>query len=65
MLTAYRIILPGDGRTERREIEWPRAPGYLAIAALIEPLLGNEPLEQVSVLHEGQRRDMFVSEYGA
>lgn len=64
MITVYRVIPVGDAAATRGEVEWPRTPGYLAIAQLVEPLLGNEPLEHVSVLHDGERRDMFVSEFG-
>lgn len=62
--TAYRIIRPGDGALERHVIAWPPEPGYLLIKNLVEPLLDGEPLEQVSVLHDGMPRDMFVSEVG-
>ena len=60
----YRIIPVGDIAATRGEVEWPWVAGYERIRALIEPHLGGEPLEHVSVLHEGQRRDMFVSELG-
>ena len=61
--TPYQIIMPGDTVIARLEW-WPAEPGYEAIRDLVEPLIGGEPLEHVSVLHNGQRRDMFVSELG-
>jgi len=65
MKTEYTILKPGDVPVERGEVDWPKEPGYQLIKALVEPLLGdNEPLEHVAVLHDGKRRDMFVSEYG-
>jgi hypothetical protein len=65
MKTEYTIFKPGDGAVERGEVDWPREPGYKLIKALVEPLLGDdEPLEHVTVLHDGKRCDMFVSEYG-
>lgn len=67
--TTYEIYRVGEPEPERHEIDWPRAPGYDAIRGLVEPLLdergrGREPLEHITVLHEGWGRDMFVSEYG-
>lgn len=65
MKTEYTIYPVGDGPVTRGEIDWPRHPGYEAIKALVEPILGdNEPLEHVTVLFEGKRADMFVSEIG-
>jgi hypothetical protein len=64
MKTEYTIFKPGDGAVERGEVDWPKDPGYHLIKALVEPLFGGDPLEHVSVLHDGRRRDMFVSEYG-
>ncbi len=41
-------------------------PGYDKIKALVGPLIGDgEPFEHVSVLHNGERADMFVAEMGA
>lgn len=65
MKTEYIIFTPGHASGEWHEIDWPVEPGYDRIAKLIEPLLGEkEPLEHVTVLYEGRRADMFVSEYG-
>jgi len=72
MLTAYTIY-KADGTVENAKIEWPKEPGYDAIAALINPILRATPgrehaeLEHVTVLHpETQDRgDMFVDELGA
>lgn len=65
MKTEYTIFKPGDSAVERGEIDWPPEPGYKLIKALVESLLGDgEPLEHVSVLHDGRRRDMFVSDLG-
>lgn len=65
MKTTYEVYRVGTAEVERCEVDWPSAPGYDRIKALVEPLLGEkEPLEHVAVLHEGKRRDMFVSEYG-
>lgn len=65
MKTTYEIYRVGQSEPERGEIDWPLAPGYDRIKALVEPLLGEkEPMEHLSVLHNGKRRDMFASEYG-
>jgi hypothetical protein len=65
MKTTYEIYRVGQSEPERGETDWPSNPGYDRIKALVEPLLGEgEPLEHVSVLHKGHRRDMFVSELG-
>ncbi len=65
MKTAYRIYRPGHASAEHHEIDWPEDPGYYRLKELIEPLLGDgEPLEHVTVLHNGERADMFVSELG-
>jgi hypothetical protein len=62
--TTYHILAT-DGERTTRTVEWPRDPGYDRIKALIEPILGaGNWLEHVAVLHEGQRRDMFVDENG-
>lgn len=64
MKTAYRIYRVGQP-PEDGVIDWPSEPGFRQIAELVEPLLGeNEPLEHVSVLYQGERRDMFVCEHG-
>jgi hypothetical protein len=65
MKTTYEVYRVGQSEPERGEIDWEGPPGYDRIRALVEPLLGaGEPLEHVSVLHNGQRCDMFVSEMG-
>lgn len=65
MKTTYEIYRVGQTEPERGEIDWPQEPSYGVIKALVEPLLGEkEPMEHVAVLHNGDRRDMFVSEYG-
>lgn len=64
MRMAYEIYRPGVAVAESGEVDWPRDPGYSRIKALVGPLLNNEPLEHVGVLHEGDLRDMFVSEIG-
>jgi hypothetical protein len=63
MTTKYQIIRT-DGTMTNEIIDWPREPGYDAIAELIRPLIGGAHLEHVSVLHNGGRRDMFVDENG-
>jgi len=62
--TKFRIYMPGDKPLLTSAVQWPREPGYNAIKSLIEPILAGEPLMHVSVLHDGKRRDMFVSEIG-
>lgn len=59
----YILFLP-DGTETRSEVDWPNDPGYGRIAHLIEPFVGGR-VEHVSVLYEGERRDMFVHEEGA
>jgi hypothetical protein len=61
--TTYHILAI-DGSRTTHIVEWPRDPGYRAIQTLIEPILAGGNLEHVAVLHEGQRRDMFVDEDG-
>lgn len=64
MKIEYTVFRPGDGAVERGEVDWPKDPAYKTIKALVEPLLGEgEPLEHVTVLWQGKRADMFVSEY--
>lgn len=64
MNTTYAVYYAGRVDPEVYVVDWPKDPGYGRIKALVEPLIGGEPLEQVAVLHAGQRRDMFVSETG-
>ncbi len=63
MNTTYRV-LRADGSETISEIDWPADPGYHRIKDLIEPLLDGAYLEHVTVLHNGQRADMFVDELG-
>jgi hypothetical protein len=53
---------------EVRVVWWPRreggGPGYHWLRTFVEPLLGHEPLEHVSVLWDNRQADMFVSELG-
>lgn len=63
-MTKYTIYRP-DGSSDDNTVDWPAAPKYDAIAALIRPLLMGANLEHVTVLHNGGRRDMFVDEMGA
>ncbi|MGH6714927.1 MAG: hypothetical protein ACREDC_01935 [Bradyrhizobium sp.] len=59
------IIIPVAGEEIQGEIDWGHDPGFRSIKTLVEPLLGlGEPFEHVTVLHEGRRVDMFVSELG-
>ena len=65
MKTEYTIFRVGDAAVERGEVDWPRRAGYHKIKGLVEPILGDgEPLEHVTVLWQGKRADMFVSELG-
>jgi hypothetical protein len=64
MLTEYLIYRPGATEPEKCEVDWPEAPKYEPLKALIEPLIGGG-LEHVAVLFQGKRADMFVHEYGA
>jgi hypothetical protein len=65
MKTEYTIFSPGSRDGERCEVDWPQEPSYKTIAALIEPLIDGADLEHVTVLHDGERHDMFVDEQGA
>lgn len=65
METKYSIYRVGQSEPEHGSVNWPYKPGYKRIKALVEPILGDgEPLEHVSVLFDGERHDMFVSELG-
>ncbi len=61
--TEFTIFKP-DGTSEKRSAELEPEPGYHALKAIIEPILDNQPLEHVAVLHDGRRADMFVDENG-
>lgn len=64
MLTSYTVYRVGRD-PETAEADIPEQPGYDALKSIIVPLLDGAPLEHVTVLHEGDRRDMFVDECGA
>jgi hypothetical protein len=55
------IFLPGGRGAEIRQIPVPE--GYKAIKAALAPIIGTK-IEHVTVLHDGNRHDMFVSEDG-
>jgi hypothetical protein len=61
--TTYHI-LAADGSRATHTVDWPHEPGYDRIKQLIEPLLDGAHLEHVTVLHDGQRADMFVDKEG-
>lgn len=68
MLTRYTIMRP-ERPHEGGDVDWPRAPGYDRLKALLTPLLDGN-LEHVSVLadfaggDDYQRADMFVDAEG-
>lgn len=64
MRTPYIVYRPGE-LPEDGEVDWPQKPGLATISALVTPLLGGAHLEHVTVLHEGERRDLFVDELSA
>ena len=45
-------------------MDWPSDPTYHQIQRLVQPLLGGELLEHVSVMYHGKQTDMFVCENG-
>ena len=68
-MNIFRVGQPIEVREiefeERQHLEPGDAgPGYVQLKAVIEPLLDGDPMEHVSVLWEGKRADMFVSELG-
>lgn len=63
MATHYEIIRP-DGTRTMEVVDWDDNPGYDRLKLLIDPLLSGAWLEHVTVLYNGQRRDMFVDENG-
>lgn len=63
MVTEFTLMRP-DGTAENGTADLAEQPGYATLKALLDPLLGGD-LEHVSVLHDGERRDMFVHETGA
>lgn len=60
------IFRPDQDGPDWTEIEFkPFPPNYMQLSEAIKPLIGGGDIEHVSVLFEGQRRDMFVDEFGA
>ena len=64
MLTSYTALRPA-AEPEIRETELAPEPGYIRLKAVVTPLLDGADLERVSVLHDGERADMFVDEMSA
>lgn len=64
MKTTYEVYYVGRADPEVHEVDWPKEPTLAMINALVDPLIGGEPMEHVTLLHAGERRDMFVSEIG-
>lgn len=60
----YRVIPADDSAVKTGSVEWPAEPGFDVINALVKPLIGGGHIEHVAVLHDGERRDMFVDEEG-
>jgi hypothetical protein len=57
-------VMTVDGLRHEFKVQWPEKPDYDTLRTLVEPLLGGFYMEHVSVLHEGQARDMFVDQNG-
>lgn len=65
MQTTLHIYRVGCAR-ETKLMDLATRPGFTAINRVVLPLLeGAKNIEHVSVLHNGERRDMFVDELGA
>lgn len=62
MRTEY-TVLRADGTAEGREVDWPEAPTFKAMSALIEPILEAD-LERANVFWDGKYTDMFVDDCG-
>ena len=60
----YRVFPVDDSAVETGSVEWPDKPGFSTINKLVQPLIGGGHIEHVTVLHGGERRDMFVDEEG-
>jgi hypothetical protein len=58
----YRVI-PVEGPIRRGVVTWPKRPTFNLIDRLVKPLIGGS-IEHISVLDNGQRRDMFVDDEG-
>ncbi len=68
MKTTYVIFYP-DGSSTEGSCDLEEQPGYDAINAVVRPLIRtlltkSDHMEHVTVLHEGERRDMFVDDEG-
>ena len=63
MKTTYTIYRVGE-KPETCEVDWPEEPGYHRIDKLVRPLLDGANLEHVTVLHNGERADLFVDDVG-
>jgi hypothetical protein len=57
-------IMRPTGLSEERELNKFTDPNFGDLRALLDPIL-EDHLEHVTVLHEGERRDMFVGECSA
>lgn len=62
--TEYLVMQP-DGTESRHFARLPARPGFHILNKVILPHLDHQFFEHVSVLHNGQRLDMFVDEMGA
>jgi len=60
MKTDYTIIR-ADNTEEQGSVDWPRAPKYETMKALIGPIVKG-PMEHVYVLHNEKPASMFVDE---
>lgn len=63
MDTIYHVYEPGKLKPLVGVIDWPEEPTYDQIRALTKLHIDGW-LEHVTVLYEGQRRDMLVDEEG-
>lgn len=63
MKTTMTIFQPGN-EPVRRIIDLPDEPEWKHLQKVLSPLTGDNCPEHVAVLHEGERRDMFVHESG-
>ena len=63
MKTTY-YVLDILGRPREQSVDWPRDPGSDRIKALVQPLLKGGNPDHVTVLHNGERGDMFVDDKG-
>lgn len=57
------ILRPGK-TPEEREVDLPPKPGYVALKALLTPLLDGGEIEHVYVSWVGKTSDMFVDDMG-